>query len=96
MKLYPSSFLCGTHMSNFLVDMAFGSMYANWLTLIHSEFPHVWDKAFRTLGLGTPGDHHVHHKFFKYNFGHLFMWSDMIFKTHRYPENFLKVFNKEV
>lgn len=53
--------------------MAFGSLYANWLTLIHSEYVHPWDHVFRMLGFGTSADHHVHHKVFKYNFGHLFM-----------------------
>jgi len=33
--------------------MAFGSLYANWLTLIHAEYVHPWDSAFRFLGLGT-------------------------------------------
>ena len=53
--------------------MTFGSLYANWLCLIHSEFVLPWDSAFRTLGMGTSADHHVHHKLFVYNFGHLFM-----------------------
>lgn len=53
--------------------MAFGSLYANWLTLIHSEYVHPWDGLFRTLGFGTAADHHVHHKLFVYNYGHLFM-----------------------
>jgi hypothetical protein len=53
--------------------MAFGSLYANWLTMIHSEYAHPWDGVFRRLGLGTAADHHVHHKLFVYNFGHLFM-----------------------
>ena len=77
--------------------MAFGSIYANWLTLIHSEYPFPWDKLFRTVGFGTPGDHHVHHKFFKYNFGHLFMWYDWIFGTYRDPMEFApKVFTTHV
>lgn len=77
--------------------MAFGSIYANWLTLIHSEFPLPWDKAFRLFGLGTAGDHNVHHKFFKYNFGHLFMWFDQICGTYQHPEKFVpRVFNPEV
>ena len=66
--------------------MAFGSTYANWLTLIHSEIVFPWEpRLFRSLGLGTSADHHVHHKFFKYNFGHLFMWFDMIVGTYRNP-----------
>jgi len=77
--------------------MAFGSMYANWLTLIHSEYVFPWDPLFRALGLGTPGDHHVHHKVFKYNYGHLFMWFDQIVGTYRSPENYApKLFNHGV
>ncbi len=53
--------------------MAFGSLYANWLTLLHSEYVHPWDRLFRKIGFGTSADHHVHHKVFKYNYGHLFM-----------------------
>ena len=53
--------------------MTFGSLYANWLCLIHSEYKHSWDGAFSCIGFGTAADHHVHHKLFVYNFGHLFM-----------------------
>jgi len=53
--------------------MAFGTLYANWLCLIHSEYTHPWDWLFRKVGLGTAADHHVHHKLFKFNYGHLFM-----------------------
>lgn len=53
--------------------MTFGSLYANWLTLIHSEYTHPWDRVFRAIGFGSAADHHVHHKLFKFNFGHLFM-----------------------
>jgi hypothetical protein len=52
--------------------MAFGSIYANWLTMIHSEYPHVWDPVFKAIGFGTAWDHHVHHKLFTFNYGHLF------------------------
>lgn len=55
--------------------MAFGSLYANWLTLIHSEYHHPWDFAFQQLGFGTAADHHVHHKLFIKNYGHLFMYT---------------------
>lgn len=74
--------------------MAFGSMYANWLVLIHSEFVFPWDTMFRKFGLGTPGDHHVHHKVFKFNYGHLFMWFDMCCGTYRSPESWPKIFSE--
>lgn len=67
--------------------MAFGSIYANWLTIIHSETTFCWERTFRKLGLGTAGDHHVHHKFFKYNFGHTFMWFDWVAGTYRNPKD---------
>jgi len=65
--------------------MAFGSLYANWLTLIHCEYHHPWDAIFLPLGLGTAADHHVHHKLFKYNFGHLFMYWDRLGGTYKNP-----------
>jgi sterol desaturase/sphingolipid hydroxylase (fatty acid hydroxylase superfamily) len=74
--------------------MAFGSLYANWLTLIHAEFTHPWDRYFRYIGFGTAGDHHVHHKLFKYNFGHLFMYWDILFQTYKSPTK-VSVFNNE-
>lgn len=54
--------------------MTFGALYANWLVLIHAEYRHPWDRLFRHLGFGTAADHHVHHKLFNYNYGHLFMY----------------------
>ena len=65
--------------------MAFGSLYANWLTLIHSEHHHRWDALFERLGLGTAADHHVHHRLFNYNYGHLFMFWDRLGGTYRDP-----------
>ena len=65
--------------------MAFGSSYACWLTMIHSEYCFPWDPFFRQLGFGTPADHHVHHKIFKYNYGHLFMWFDRLGGTYKDP-----------
>jgi alternative squalene epoxidase len=74
--------------------MAFGSSYACWLTMIHSEYVFPWDPMFRFVGLGTPADHHVHHAFFTYNFGHLFMWFDQIVGTYRDPKDYsAKAFN---
>jgi len=93
--LYATALINST--CNVWTYMAFGSMYANWLTLIHSEFPLPWDKFFRMVGFGTPGDHHVHHKFFKYNYGHLFMWYDRICGTYKNPMHFApRVFSPQV
>jgi alternative squalene epoxidase len=71
--------------------MAFGSIYSCWLTLIHSEIVHPWDRYFQKIGFGTAADHHVHHKLFVFNFGHLFMWWDKVLGTYKSPlsvENF--------
>lgn len=77
--------------------MTFGALYANWLVLIHSEYVHPWDGVFRMLGFGTAADHHVHHKFFVFNYAHLFMYWDKLFGTYRDPSNYAgKHFNKEV
>lgn len=68
--------------------MAFGSLYANWLTLIHSEFHHDWDLAlFQRIGFGTAADHHVHHKLFIFNYGHLFSFWDRLFGTYKSPSS---------
>eukprot|EP00055_Hartaetosiga_balthica_P002463 m.4084 g.4084 ORF g.4084 m.4084 type:complete len:277 (+) comp2166_c0_seq1:37-867(+) len=67
--------------------MAFGTIYANYLCLIHSEFPNPWDPIFLHLGIGTAADHHVHHRLFKFNFGHLFMWWDKLFGTYKSPKS---------
>ncbi len=86
-------------MTAYLVDanvwsyMTFGSLYANWLCLIHSEYNHPWDPLFRKLGFGTAADHHVHHKLFTSNFGHLFMYCDWLFGTYRDPKQ-VDLFNK--
>lgn len=65
--------------------MAFGTIYSSWLTLIHSEYSHPWDPFFRQIGFGTAGDHHVHHKVFIKNYGHLFMYWDKMLGTYKSP-----------
>ena len=72
--------------------MIFGSVYANYLCLIHSEYEHPWDALFMKLGIGTPADHHVHHKLFNRNFGHLFMYWDKLFGTYTDPRSVTKHF----
>lgn len=75
--------------------MAFGSSYAAWLTLIHSEYAHPWDPLFRRLGFGTAADHHVHHKLFIFNYGHLFMYWDRLCGSYRDPTT-IKQFNEGI
>lgn len=67
--------------------MAFGSLYANWLCLIHSESHHAWDSLFAACKFGTAADHHVHHLLFVSNYGHLFMYWDMLCGTYRNPKS---------
>ena len=77
--------------------MTFGTLYANWLVLIHSEFVHPWDEVFRKLGFGTAADHHVHHRLFVYNYGHLFMYWDRVMGTYRDPRSLAgQQFSKDV
>jgi sterol desaturase/sphingolipid hydroxylase (fatty acid hydroxylase superfamily) len=71
--------------SNTSTYIAFGTIYSIMLTLIHSEMTHPWDAVFRRFGFGTAGDHHVHHRCFVYNYGHLFMWWDKMAGTYRSP-----------
>ncbi|XRB16059.1 alternative squalene epoxidase [Pseudoscourfieldia marina] len=73
--------------------MAFGTIYSSMLTLIHSEYVHPWDDLFRLLGVGTAADHHVHHKQFVYNYGHIFTYWDRIFGTYRCPDD-VRTFTK--
>ena len=75
--------------------ITFGTLYANWLTLIHCEYSHPWDFLFRLIGFGTSGDHHVHHKLFIYNFGHLFMYWDILYGTYKSPFT-VDLFNDEI
>mmetsp|Transcript_68075 Transcript_68075/g.127124 ORF Transcript_68075/g.127124 Transcript_68075/m.127124 type:complete len:329 (+) Transcript_68075:54-1040(+) len=83
--------------SNVWSYMAFGSIYAGWLVLIHSEYSHPWDALFRALGFATPADHHVHHRLFTYNYGHLFVYWDKIFGTYQDPRSYRGTyFNKEL
>jgi len=83
MILVPLYITALTVPANVWTYMAFGAIYASWLTLIHSEFHHPWDWLFRVVGLGTVADHHVHHKLYNYNYGHLTMWWDFLFRTYK-------------
>ena len=89
--LYITANIVHTNMWSYA---AFGTIYGNYLCLIHSEYSHAFDPFFRLLGIGTAGDHHVHHKLFKYNYGHLFMiWDRFIFQTYKSPLELKKHFN---
>eukprot|EP01064_Diplonema_japonicum_P015145 TRINITY_DN22909_c0_g1_i1.p1 TRINITY_DN22909_c0_g1~~TRINITY_DN22909_c0_g1_i1.p1 ORF type:complete len:303 (+),score=8.20 TRINITY_DN22909_c0_g1_i1:25-909(+) len=70
--------------------ITFGTVFSSWLVLIHSEWHHPWDPLFSDLGLGTPGDHHVHHAIFNRNFGHLFTFWDRLMGTYTSPGEIFK------
>jgi sterol desaturase/sphingolipid hydroxylase (fatty acid hydroxylase superfamily) len=65
--------------------IAFGTLYASYFVLIHSEFRHPWDDVFEFIGIGTAEDHNVHHAILSHNFGHFFMWWDQLFGTFKSP-----------
>lgn len=69
---------------NLWTFITFGTLYSNTLTLIHSREKHNWEESFRYIGLGTSIDHQIHHKYLKYNYGHIFMYWDYLFNTYRY------------
>jgi len=75
--------------------MAFGTLYSSWLTLIHAEYTHPWDPMCRMLGIGTAGDHHVHHRLFTSNYGHLFMYWDKLLGTYKSPLD-VNLFRKDI
>ena len=75
--------------------MTFGTLYANWLVLIHSEYHHAWDPLFAFIGFGTAADHHVHHKLFVKNFGHLFMFWDKLAGSYKDPSTVRVFQNKQ-
>jgi len=63
----------------------FGSLYATQFTLIHCEFSHPWDPLLKCLGIGTSADHHIHHALFTKNYGHFFIYWDVLFGTYQNP-----------
>jgi len=85
MILIPLSVCAQVVHCNVWTYMAFGSLYASWLTLVHCEYSHPWESVFRAFSIGTAGDHHVHHAKFNYNFGHLFMIWDKLIDTYKSP-----------
>eukprot|EP00007_Cunea_sp_BSH-02190019_P006558 CAMPEP_0174243998 /NCGR_PEP_ID=MMETSP0417-20130205/33616_1 /TAXON_ID=242541 /ORGANISM="Mayorella sp, Strain BSH-02190019" /LENGTH=283 /DNA_ID=CAMNT_0015323613 /DNA_START=6 /DNA_END=857 /DNA_ORIENTATION=- len=86
--LIPLFMTC--HICNFVNTwefIAFGTIYANQFTLIHCEYPHVWDGLFSKIGIGTAADHSVHHALFNYNYGHFFVYCDLLWGTYRSPSS---------
>jgi len=65
--------------------MTFGTLYANYFMLIHSEYEQIWDPLFQRVGICTAADHHVHHTLFIYNYGHFFTYWDRLFGTFKSP-----------
>lgn len=76
--LYLTSQVVHVNLWNYIT---FGTIYSSWLLLIHTEYDHPWDRVFKYIGLGTPEFHRIHHKYFKYNYGHTFTYWDILFNT---------------
>lgn len=85
MILIPLFFTSRIVQANIWSYMTFGTIYANMLTLIHSKYDHPWDKYVELIGIGTPEDHRHHHKRYKYNYGHVFMYWDRFCHTFWEP-----------
>lgn len=85
MVLAPLALTAAAVPANLWSYVAFGTLYANWLTLLHAEYEHPWDPAFRRLGLGTPADHRVHHRLLVRNYGHTFTYWDRLCGTYQPP-----------
>ena len=81
MILFPLFITSTCIHTNVWTYMVFGTLYANMLTLIHSEFEHPWDPYARLIWVGTAEDHRLHHKTFKWNYGHIFTIWDWICST---------------
>lgn len=81
--LWSTSRLVHTNVWSYMV---FGTIYANMLTLIHSELDHPWDCLSHYLGIGTPQDHRIHHTKMKRNYGHIFMYWDQLGSTYTVQE----------
>jgi len=91
MILVPLHFTCQLCRFCSLLDyIAFGFTYANYLMLIHSEYPHCWDGVVSRFGIGTPADHHVHHARFVWNYGHIFTYWDRLLGTYAAPHDVFK------
>lgn len=63
--------------------VVFGTVYASYLMMIHSEFPHGYDAFLRTLGVYVAEDHHVHHAQFTFNYSHFFTYMDRLLGTYK-------------
>jgi len=63
--------------------IAFGTVYSASLVLIHSDYLHPWEPFFQICLIGTSKDHQLHHQYFHCNYGHIFMWWDVLCGTYR-------------
>jgi lathosterol oxidase len=95
MILIPLYITALTVHCNVWTYMAFGTSYSSYPTLIHSEYANPWDKVARLVGIATASDHHVHHRLFIFNYGHLFTYWDRILGTYKSPLD-VKKFEKDI
>lgn len=81
--------------ANFLTVFLFsvGSLFH--LHCIHSEFQHMWDPLFRSLGIANSYDHHVHHLRPCKNLAHFFVILDKAFGTYCDPTTLSRIVIKD-
>lgn len=87
--------------TNCITFQIFGSFYSSYLILIHAHYEHSWEKYICRIGFMTTEDHREHHKKRNINYGHIFIFWDVIFNTgHRnlqnYRKNPLHVLNRQL
>jgi len=93
--LFLTSIVSGFFNCNVWSYIWFGALYSSQLCLIHSNYDHPWGREFRKAGIATSADHHVHHKLYKYNYGHVFMYWDVIFGTYKQPDNIISFWSSK-
>lgn len=82
--LFATAQICQVSCWSYVV---FGMAYSTHFMLIHSEYEHDFDPLLKMAFVNTAADHHVHHKAFKYNYGHFFTIYDRLGGTYRSPES---------
>ena len=87
--------------TNCITFQIFGSFYSSYLILIHAHYEHFWEKYICRVGFMVTKDHREHHKRRNVNFGHVFIFWDVIFNTGHvdiqiYRIDPLKIVNRQL
>jgi len=67
---------------NTITYICFGSIYSMYLSLIHADYDHYWDKYLLFIGIMTAKNHRIHHQKRIYNYGHIFSYWDRLLGTY--------------